>query len=84
MKLVGCTRRALPMLTANTPPQEHDKFMDALKTTSLMLFELRTAQLPPRSYYQLCMSLEVNTGELVLNVGPLPPQNSPDNRQRYL
>lgn len=33
---------------------DKEKLMDALKTASLMLGELRTSLLSPKSYYELC------------------------------
>ena len=35
--------------------QELDQLMDALKSASLMLAELRTSSLSPKQYYELCM-----------------------------
>lgn len=35
-------------------PQELDQLMDALKSASLMLAELRTSSLSPKQYYELC------------------------------
>jgi vacuolar protein sorting-associated protein 35 len=37
--------------------QELDQLMDALKSASLMLAELRTSSLSPKQYYELCASL---------------------------
>ena len=34
--------------------QELDQLMDALKSASLMLAELRTSSLSPKQYYELC------------------------------
>ncbi len=34
--------------------QELDLLMDALKSASLMLAELRTSSLSPKQYYELC------------------------------
>ena len=34
--------------------QELDQLMDALKSASLMLSELRTSSLSPKQYYELC------------------------------
>jgi Vacuolar protein sorting-associated protein 35 len=36
--------------------QELDQLMDALKSASLMLAELRTSSLSPKQYYELCAS----------------------------
>jgi vacuolar protein sorting-associated protein 35 len=36
--------------------QELDQLMDALKSASLMLSELRTSSLSPKQYYELCIS----------------------------
>src|ERR1700761_5998850 len=36
--------------------QELDQLMDALKSASLMLAELRTSSLSPKQYYELCRS----------------------------
>jgi len=35
--------------------QDNDDIMDALKSASLMLAELRTSSLSPKQYYELCM-----------------------------
>ncbi len=35
--------------------QDNDKLMDALKSASTMLSELRTSLLSPKSYYELCI-----------------------------
>jgi vacuolar protein sorting-associated protein 35 len=35
--------------------QELDQLMDALKSASLMLAELRTSSLSPKQYYELCV-----------------------------
>ncbi len=37
--------------------RELDQLMDALKSASLMLAELRTSSLSPKQYYELCTSL---------------------------
>lgn len=37
--------------------QELDQLMDALKSASLMLAELRTSSLSPKQYYELCKPL---------------------------
>ena len=42
------------MLTSLAPVQELDQLMDALKSASLMLAELRTSSLSPKQYYELC------------------------------
>lgn len=34
--------------------QESDQLMDALKSASTMLAELRTSSLSPKQYYELC------------------------------
>lgn len=34
--------------------QELDQLMDAIKSASLMLAELRTSSLSPKQYYELC------------------------------
>lgn len=34
--------------------QDNDEIMDALKSASLMLAELRTSSLSPKQYYELC------------------------------
>ena len=34
--------------------KELDQLMDALKSASLMLAELRTSSLSPKQYYELC------------------------------
>lgn len=36
--------------------QELDQLMDALKSASTMLSELRTSSLSPKQYYELCAS----------------------------
>ena len=36
--------------------QDSDDIMDALKSASLMLAELRTSSLSPKQYYELCAS----------------------------
>ena len=35
--------------------QESDQLMDALKSASTMLAELRTSSLTPKQYYELCV-----------------------------
>jgi vacuolar protein sorting-associated protein 35 len=40
--------------TRLTTWQELDLLMDALKSASLMLAELRTSSLSPKQYYELC------------------------------
>ena len=42
-------------LIAYNALQELDQLMDALKSASLMLAELRTSSLSPKQYYELCM-----------------------------
>ena len=41
-------------LIAYNTMQELDQLMDALKSASLMLAELRTSSLSPKQYYELC------------------------------
>jgi vacuolar protein sorting-associated protein 35 len=41
------------------PLQELDQLMDALKSASTMLSELRTSSLSPKQYYELCASAAV-------------------------
>lgn len=45
LSLLGCTRYRI---------QESDQLMDALKSASTMLAELRTSSLSPKQYYELC------------------------------
>jgi hypothetical protein len=45
------------MLDAFPCIQELDQLMDALKSASLMLAELRTSSLSPKQYYELCALL---------------------------
>ena len=41
--------------------QELDQLMDALKSASLMLAELRTSSLSPKQYYELCEFMHERT-----------------------
>lgn len=56
--LVGTPRILLPLLTIDSHPctllQDSELLMDALKSASTMLSELRTSSLSPKSYYKLC------------------------------
>jgi vacuolar protein sorting-associated protein 35 len=49
-----CLPIAITPWTRLTTWQELDLLMDALKSASLMLAELRTSSLSPKQYYELC------------------------------
>jgi vacuolar protein sorting-associated protein 35 len=42
--------------------QESDQLMDALKSASTMLAELRTSSLSPKQYYELCEPSLIDCG----------------------
>ena len=44
-----------------TSLQDSDLLMDALKSASTMLGELRTSTLSPKAYYELCPLLPLTT-----------------------
>ena len=51
--------------------KELDQLMDALKSASLMLAELRTSSLSPKQYYELCASLISLTAFLLFSLSAL-------------
>ena len=46
--------------------QETEQLMDALKSASTMLAELRTSSLTPKQYYELCESQYSNVTSFLL------------------
>lgn len=48
--------------------QDADLLMDALKSASTMLAELRTSSLSPKQYYELCRLLRARRVELALKL----------------